>query len=109
MIETHVRRGNGVRMKKLLMTVAFCAVAGSVPGAVKNVTEDVKLTADADWRGQGVVRIADGVTIDLDYHELKTDGFTADEFELVDATDADRTAHPVTGSPLASGILIMVK
>ena len=29
MIETHVRRGNGVRMKKLLMTVAFCAVAGS--------------------------------------------------------------------------------
>lgn len=89
-------------MRQLILAVVSGVSATLAFGAVTNITESVRLDADADWRGQGVVKLAEGVTIDLHGHELKTDGFRSDEAALVDATDND-PAHVVSCTELYSG------
>ena len=59
-------------MKKLLMMIVAAAVA-AVAGfahAETNITESLTLTADADWRSQGVVTVPSGVTVDVNGHTL---------------------------------------
>ena len=57
--------------------IAFAAVAASaiLPSwAATNITEDVTLTADADWRDRGQVTIGSGVTVALNGHRLFVSG-----------------------------------
>lgn len=89
-------------MRQLILAVVSGVSATLAFGAVTNITESVRLDADADWRGQGVAKLGEGVTIDLHGHELKTDGFRSDEAALVDATDND-PAHVVSCTELYSG------
>ena len=44
--------------------------------AATNITSNVTLTEDTDWRDQGQVTIASGVTVDLNGHMLKVKGLT---------------------------------
>ena len=41
-----------------------------------NITENVTLLEDADWRGQGTVSIAQGATLDLNGHNLSISGLS---------------------------------
>ena len=64
------------------------------------LTENVTLDADADWRGQGTVTIADGVTLDLNGHVLRVSGIAGagrivdsrsyDILDFVESTGAQR-------------------
>ena len=85
-------------MRQLILAVVSGVSATLAFGAVTNITESVRLDADADWRGQGVVKLGEGVTIDLHGHELKTDGYTGPDEPFVDATvaDPDRVTSPTT-------------
>jgi len=51
--------------------------AGAMPTCSSVVLSGtVRLTANCDWRGLGKIVIPDGVTIDLNGHDLQTVGFT---------------------------------
>jgi len=89
-------------MKRMITVISATACAALSFGAVTNLTEDVRLTADADWRGQGVVNLGEKATIDLRGYELKTDGFVSAESARTDATDAD-PIHVVSSTELYSG------
>ena len=69
-------------------------------GAVTNVTGQVVLAADADWRGCGLVSMAEGASIDLAGHVLKVDGVAQAAAQLMDATSS---AGAVTAPAVYSG------
>ena len=57
---------------KKLMTVAAICVAAAMPSwADKTISENTTLTEDTDWRDQGVVTIAEGVTLNLNGYTLR--------------------------------------
>jgi len=56
---------------------AICVTAAALPSwAATNITEDVTLTEDVDWREHGQVTLASGVTVALNGHKLYTAGVT---------------------------------
>lgn len=57
-----------VWMKRIVM-VGFLCAACAVRADI-DITEDLTLTEDTDWRGQGRVTIAAGVTVALNGHSL---------------------------------------
>lgn len=66
-------------MFRTVIAAAVCAASAVSPTlADVNITEDVALDADADWRGQGVVNIAQGATLDLRGHSLRVSGIAGD-------------------------------
>ena len=64
-------------MRKLLGGLFVAAFAIVSQGAT-NITTDVTLDADADWRAAGQVTIAAGVTVDLNGHNLKVAGLAGE-------------------------------
>ena len=64
-----------VRIRVCVVTVALCFGALHA-GADVNIDENTKLTGDVDYRGQGTVTIAAGVTLDLCGHKLFVDGLS---------------------------------
>ena len=58
---------------------AICVAAAALPSwAATNITEDVTLTEDVDWREHGQVTLASGVTVALNGHKLYAAGVTGD-------------------------------
>ncbi len=57
----------------------ICVAAAAMPSwAATNITEDVTLTEDVDWREHGQVTLASGVTVALNGHKLYAAGVTGD-------------------------------
>ena len=64
-------------MKNMQRSMSICVVAllaALSSLAARNITENVTLDADADWRADGTVTIAEGVTVNLNGHVLKVKG-----------------------------------
>ena len=58
---------------------AICVVAASSSSfADTTIAESVTLTADADWRGDGIVTVPQGVTVDLNGHTLWVSGLAGE-------------------------------
>ena len=93
-------------MNTRLITAAaalLCAALLPLTGvSATNITGNVTLTADADWRGLGQVVLADGASINLAEHALKVDGFAQSPL----GEDATSPSGVVTSSPatLTSGL-----
>ena len=61
-----------MNMKKLIAVAAVAASAMASPSwAATNITEDVVLDANADWRGLRTVTVEAGATLDLRGHNLQ--------------------------------------
>ena len=89
------------KMTRWLAAVATNAILPLVANsAVTNVTGQVVLAEDADWRGFGLVSMAEGASIDLAGHVLKVDGVAQAEAQLVDATSS---AGAVSSTAVYSG------
>ena len=58
-------------MKKLMTVAAICVAAAMPSWADKTISENTTLTEDTDWRDQGVVTIAEGVTLNLNGYTLR--------------------------------------
>ena len=66
-----------MNVKKLIAVAAVAASAMASPSwAATNITENVTLTEDTDWREHGHVTIASGVTVALNGYKLYTAGVT---------------------------------
>ena len=92
------------KVRQVLRWLAVVAASAILPlaahGAATNVTGQVVLAADADWRGFGLVSMAEGASIDLAGHVLKVDGVAQTAVQLVDATSS---AGAVTATAVYSG------
>ena len=86
-----------------VVVTAICAVTGAAY-ADTTIANNVTLTADADWRADGVVTVPQGVTVDLNGHTLWVSGlagagtFTSSvadpsTFDLT-TTDASKVSSP---------------
>ena len=79
MTKTNEKQKGGKMLKFLLAGVAMFAAALSPKAfADTNLTENVTLTADTDWRGQGVVTVPEGVTLDLNGYWLCVDALAGE-------------------------------
>ena len=91
-------------IRHVLGLMAAVAASATLPvianSAVTNVTGQVVLAADADWRGCGLVSMAEGASIDLAGHTLKVDGVAQTAVQLVDATSS---AGAVSSTAVYSG------
>lgn len=71
--------------------------AGSMPNCASIVLSGtVTLTADCDWRGLGTLVIPNGVTIDLNGHNLRLAGFATlggETATITDSTDGKGELH----------------
>lgn len=92
------------KIRQVLRWMAVVTTSATLPlaahGAVTNVTGQVVLAEDADWRGFGLVSMAEGASIDLAGHALKVDGVAQTAVQLVDATSS---AGAVTATAVYSG------
>ena len=74
-----VAKGTGTDATNVIVVTGSTAAnfaVGSMPTCASIVLSGtVTLTADCDWRGLGTIIIPDGVTIDLNGHNLQTVGF----------------------------------
>ncbi len=59
-------------MKRMMMVALAVGVIGLARANV-DVSADIVLSVDTDWRGQGVVTIVEGATLDLNGHLLQVD------------------------------------
>ena len=96
-------------MNKLIVVAALCAaMAFTSSFADTNITENVTLTADTDWRADGVVTVPANVTVDLNGHTLWVSGlagagtFTSSvadpsTFDLTTAQTDDTRVKSYTG------------
>ena len=67
------------RMISLLVFGSLLAFAHAVTAyADTTIAENMTLEADADWRGEGVVTIPQGVTVDLNGHTLWVSGLAGE-------------------------------
>ena len=53
---------------------AICAATSLVSYSDTTIANNITLTADADWRADGVVTVPQGVTVDLNGHTLWVSG-----------------------------------
>ena len=92
--------------KAAVSAVAICVAAALPSWADTTIANNVTLTADADWRADGVVTVPEGVTVDLNGHTLWVSGlagkgaFTSSvadpsTFDLTTA-DASKVSSPTT-------------
>ena len=59
--------------------LGICAAAAFLPSfADTNITENVTLTADADWTSHGTVNLSGGVVVDLNGHDLRIGGLAGE-------------------------------
>ncbi len=66
-----------MKTQMIRAAIAAICVAAALPSwAATNITEDVTLTEDADWREHGQVTLSSGVTVILNGHKLYTAGVT---------------------------------
>ena len=90
------------RIAALIAVVCMAAVLPSF--ADTTIANNITLTADTDWRGDGVVTVPEGVTVDLNGHTLWVSGlagkgaFTSsvadpETFDLT-TTDASKVSSP---------------
>ena len=87
-----------------LVVLALCVAAAPAPSrADMSITANVALTEDADWREQGTVTIADGVTLDLNGHVLRVAALAgagsvidSQNFEILDYVEANGAQRIVT-------------
>ena len=69
-------------------------VGATLPSfAAMNITESVKLTEDADWTEFGTVTVAEGVTIDLNGHNLAVTDITGGGI-VINTTDQNVIVAP---------------
>ena len=64
-------------MKSKFLVSSVCVAAMFAPHpslAATNITENVTLAEDADWRDRGTVTISEGVKLDLGGHALYVRG-----------------------------------
>ena len=62
--------------KAAILAAGICVAAALPSWAATNITENVTLTEDADWREHGHVTIVSGVTVALNGYKLKVKGLT---------------------------------
>ena len=60
----------GRKLTVLLVSVAICGIVL----ADRTISSSYTLTADEDWTSDGMIRIANGVTVDLAGHNLSVAG-----------------------------------
>lgn len=70
------RIGRALRIAPLALCAAAGMVFANAAFADTNLTENVVLTEDTDWRSLGTVTIPDGVGVHLNGHKLYVAGFT---------------------------------
>ena len=70
------RTGRALRIAPLALCAAAGMVFANAAFADTNLTENVVLTEDTDWRSLGTVTIPDGVGVHLNGHKLYVAGFT---------------------------------
>ena len=101
------RIGRALRIAPL----ALCAAAGmafaNAAFADTNLTENVVLSEDTDWRSFGTVTIPDGVGVHLNGHSLYVSGFTGagsiyasaipSDYVVLDYIETDGTQYIDTG------------
>ncbi len=63
-----------VKMARCCVCAAALVLSAFQVGAEMAVTSDVTLTEGTDWRAQGTVTVAAGVTVDLNGHKLAVKG-----------------------------------
>lgn len=61
-----------IDLKKVWLVAVMAMAVAAIAGV--NITEDTVLDADADWRSQGTVTVANGVTLNLNGHNLAVKG-----------------------------------
>ena len=82
-----------MEIKTIRAAIAAVCVAAALPSwAATNITENVTLTEDTDWREHGHVTIDSGVTVDLNGHKLKVKGLTCNG-SIVGAESYRRIAY----------------
>ena len=70
---------NGKRSFQRAFALGICAAAAFSPSfADTNITENVTLTADADWTSHGTVTLSGGVVVDLNGHDLRVGGLAGE-------------------------------
>lgn len=96
------------------VAAALCAATGAAY-ADATIANNLTLTADADWRADGVVTVPEGVTVDLNGHTLWVAGLAGEgtftssvaassTFDLTTAqTDASRVKSYTGGTDQALG------
>ena len=57
-----------------MMVVAALALCAGAVSAQRTISDNVSLTADADWSADGTITISAGKTVDLAGHSLKVSG-----------------------------------
>lgn len=63
------------RLKVALFSAVACVATAPTPSyADTTISENFTLTADTDWRADGVVTVPEGVTVDLNGHTLWVSG-----------------------------------
>ena len=96
---------NCCKLAMKVWTAAFAvAVGAALPlGADVTLTENMTLDADADWRDQGVVTIAEGVTLDLNGHTLRVSALAgtggvvdSGQYEVIEYIEANGQQGIVT-------------
>ncbi len=80
LIEFSILENWEATMKVKIVGSFVCAVVLALSalrvGAEMTVTSDLTLTEDTDWRAQGTVTVAAGVTVDLNGHTLAVKGLS---------------------------------
>ena len=108
------------KIRQVLRWMAVVTTSATLPlaahGAVTNVTGQVVLAEDADWRGFGLVSMAEGASIDLAGHALKVDGVAQAAAQLVNVlfTRARSGYYGVTAQDdgvyaISGGIMVIVR
>ena len=100
-----------------LVAAAICVATPSPSWADKTISENTTLTEDTDWRDQGVVTIAEGVTLDLNGYTLRVSALAgagsvvdSKSYELLDYVEATGAQYFTTGyvpGPGANGGTIL--
>ncbi len=91
-------------MLKFLFAGVAMFVAALSPKAYAdtNLTENVTLTADTDWRGLGLVTVESGVTVELSGCKLSLDGLAGEGSIVTNVFDSGDLTSPAAAATAAS-------
>ena len=90
-------------MNKLALVAVLCAVmVSTLSFADTNITENVTLSADTDWRGLGLVTIESGVTVELSGCKLSLDGMAGEGSVVTNILDSGDLTNPTAAATAAS-------
>ena len=91
-----------------MMVVAALALCAGAVSAQRTISDNVSLTADADWSADGTITISAGKTVDLAGHSLKVSGLAGEgsivstDSVLPNASFENFTATPAVDFPKGS-------